>query len=140
VNSKRFLLLGMVAIMALGQRCELPVPGDNPPATQDIELDEGDNGSTILAPVSSRIIVTLVSNASTGYQWELGELDQSILENTDWEFVPPDVMMPGAPGSEIWEFTARSAATTTLRLEYRRPWESQQVDPADTFTVTVTVQ
>ena len=134
MNVQRLTSLGLVALLAglTGMAC----PG---PAA-DIELDESANGSEVLTPVGTKIIVTLASNATTGYAWELAELDTSILENTAHTYVPPDSDLVGAGGSERWEFTARSAGTTPLRLEYRRSWESQEIEPADTFSVSVTVQ
>jgi inhibitor of cysteine peptidase len=105
----------------------------------EIQLDESADGGGVTTSVSMRVVVTLTSNPSTGYQWELTELDTSVLENTSHTYVAPGTVMPGAPGSERWEFAACAPGTTTLRLEYRRPWEPAEVDPADTVRVTVTV-
>lgn len=131
MSMRRFVWL-CVAILAVS------VAGCLTPST-DTYLDASADGSTVAISVSEQIIVTLVSNASTGYQWELAQLDTAVLENTAQTYVAPAIAIPGAPGSERWEFVGRAAGTTTLRLEYRRPWEDQEVDPADTFEVTVTV-
>ena len=131
MNLQRFVWLCAAVLAASIGGCLTPLA--------DIYLDESANGSTVTVSVSEQIVVTLVSNASTGYQWELTQLDTAVLENTAQTYVAPAIAIPGAPGSERWEFVARAAGTTTLRLEYRRPWEDQEVDPADTFEVTVTV-
>jgi len=131
MNLQRFVWLCVAFLAVSVGGCLTPLA--------NIYLDECANGTTVTASVSTLIIVTLASNASTGYQWELTQLDTSVLENTADTYLPPAIAIPGAPGSERWEFVARAAGTTTLRLEYRRPWEGQEVDPADTFEVTVTV-
>jgi len=128
---RRFVWL-CVAVLAVSV-------GGCPTPLANIYLDESANGSAVTTSVSALIVVTLASNASTGYQWELAQLDTSVLENTAHTYVPPAIPIPGAGGSERWEFVARAAGTTTLRLEYRRPWEAQEVHPADTFDVTITV-
>lgn len=104
-----------------------------------IQLDENDDGSAVTMMVGGTLIVTLESNATTGYAWELAELDTTVLENTDQTYTPPASGAAGAPGTETWVFTARGAGTTTLRLEYRRPTDPEGTEPADTFEVTVTV-
>ncbi|HUU96054.1 MAG TPA: protease inhibitor I42 family protein [Phycisphaerae bacterium] len=131
MNMGRFVCLCMAVLAVSVGGCLTPLA--------NIYLDESANGSTVTASVSTLIVVMLASNASTGYQWELAQLDTSVLENTADTYLPPAIAIPGAPGSERWEFVARAAGTTTLRLEYRRPWETQELDPADTFEVTVTV-
>lgn len=131
MNLQRFVWLCAAVLAVSIGGCLTPLA--------DIYLDESTDGSTVTASVSTLIVVTLASNGSTGYQWELTQLDTSVLENTADTYLPPAIAIPGAPGSERWEFVARAAGTTTLRLEYRRPGEGQEVDPADTFEVTVTV-
>lgn len=102
-----------------------------------IYLDANDDGTTVTIAVSGRIVVTLDSNASTGYAWEYLEVDDGVLENTDQAYDPPTIFTPGAGGAEVWEFTARNAGTTTLSLEYRGP--GGDADVGGTFEVTVIV-
>jgi inhibitor of cysteine peptidase len=44
----------------------------------------------------------------------------------------------GAAGKELWTFKALQDGTSTIRLEYIRPWEAG-APPAETFTLTVVV-
>jgi predicted secreted protein len=108
---------------------------------EGLTLTGEDNGRAITIAVAESFIVCLDSNATTGYAWELGEMDTVILESTDQEYVediaPPG--MSGVGGTEIWEFAGKVPGRTDLRLEYRRPWELEEIEPADTFTIEVTV-
>ena len=54
----------------------------------------------------------------------------------------PDALktpLVGAGGNETFRFTASAAGTTTLSLEYRRPWETDQ-PAAQTYTLQVVVR
>ncbi|UCG31994.1 MAG: protease inhibitor I42 family protein [Phycisphaerales bacterium] len=99
------------------------------------------NGRAITIGVAECILVRLDSNATTGYAWQLAEMDTVVLENTDQEYVqdfaPPG--MAGVGGTETWEFAGKVPGRTNLRLEYRRPWEPEDIEPADTFEIDVTV-
>jgi len=102
-------------------------------------LDDSNDGDDIEISLSQRLVITLPSNASTGYSWAIAELDTQILENTDQSYIQPLSPLVGAPGHERWEFTARAAGTTSLRLEYRQAGAPEGEDPADTFEIVVTV-
>jgi len=85
--------------------------------------------------------VTLCSNATTGFQWsESAKIsDQTVVQQTGHEFVSPEnTGMAGAPGNEVWTFKALKKGTTTLNMEYSRPWESGEKG-VWTFGLAVTV-
>lgn len=106
----------------------------------DVRLDKSDDGSAICVVAGTRIVVTLESNASTGYAWELMELDQTVVEEVSHTYQPGSTALVGAGGTEEWIFQARAAGNTILRMEYRRSFEPAETPAADTFTVDVTVQ
>ncbi len=86
-----------------------------------------------------RFAVTLPSNRTTGYQWQLGRpLDERVVKLIGSEYRAPDSRQPGAGGSEVWIFEARGPGEATIILHYVRPWE-KSAPPArtDTFTLLV---
>ena len=105
-----------------------------------IWLDADDNGSTLSIPVGGKIVVRLASNPTTGYDWELVELDTTVVEDTAVTYVPDPVPpgLVGSGGTAVWQFTAVGEGETALRLEYRRPFEPE-ADPEDVFEVNITV-
>ena len=113
-------------------------PGDTQTPAIDLQLTEQNSDGVAVVPVTGRMIVTLESNATTGYQWQLASLDQTVLENTEQTYISPTTDLVGAGGTERWVFVAQKAGETTLRMEYRRPWEPPETEPARTFSVTVT--
>ena len=128
MTMKRLTVLGITGALVAVAGC------------MGVQLTAEDNGTTVTIAVSGRLTVNLASNPTTGFQWALVELDTAVVENTAQRYVPTLTLpgMVGSGGTEVWEFTGVAEGTTTLRLEYRRPWETEE-DPAYTFEVTVTV-
>ena len=106
-----------------------------------IQLHAEDNGTEVTLSAGGKLRVSLASNITTGYSWQLVELDTVVLENTGQEYVPDEAPpnIVGRGGTEHWQFTARLPGQTALRLEYRRPWEPEDIEEADSFQVAVTV-
>jgi inhibitor of cysteine peptidase len=85
--------------------------------------------------------VTLCSNATTGYQWsESAQIsDPSVVQQLSHEtLAPPNTSVVGTPGSEMWTFKALKKGTSTIHLEYSRPWEGGEKGTW-TFDLDVTV-
>ncbi len=108
--------------------------------SEDVGFGEDDSGKIITLAVGEQIQVTLKSNRSTGYQWEVDEIDMSVLKQqgeasykTNHNFY-----VVGAGGAETFIFEAVGAGETTLRLIYHQPWEA--TEPVNTFFITVVVE
>jgi len=92
--------------------------------------------------VDGSLTVTLCSNPTTGFQWvESAQIsDQTVLQQTDHKFVPPEETgVEGAAGKEIWTFKALKKGTSTISMEYSRPWEGGEKGEW-TFALTVTAK
>jgi inhibitor of cysteine peptidase len=109
-------------------------------AANEVSLDESSSGQQIEIASNGVFTVTLESNQTTGYSWELKEIgDTSILQKTSNEYIAPDTNLVGAGGQEVWTFKALKAGETTLTMEYSQPWEGG--DKANkTFSITVIVK
>jgi len=85
--------------------------------------------------------VTLCSNPTTGFEWEPARIsDQTVFQETDHEFVPSQAKgVEGAPGKEVWTFKALKKGTSTVSMEYSRPWAGGEKG-AWTFVLTVIVK
>jgi inhibitor of cysteine peptidase len=84
--------------------------------------------------------ITLASNATTGYHWELvAPLDETVVKLISSEYKTPDTKALGAPGQEIWTFRAVGKGNTVIGLKYVRPWE-KDVAPVETASHVVTVR
>ena len=105
---------------------------------QTVILGEDDSGSDLSVRVGARLVVTLWGNASTGFEWELAELDDSVVEHTDrssrYGCIVP---IAGCGQIETWTYTAQAPGSTRLRMIYHQPWLEEE--PARTFELDVTV-
>lgn len=68
-------------------------------------------------------VIVLDSNPSTGYSWEVAEIDEKILRQVGKSEFRQESGLLGAPGKQILRFEAVAAGYTTLKLIYHRPWE-----------------
>ncbi len=105
-----------------------------------VVLGAADNGSQVNVKVGESIIIKLESNPSTGYTWEPKDLDTAIFRLAgDPTFLSDDPGAVGSSGVLTLTFITIKAGTTSLKLAYQRPWETN-VEPIDTFTIPVTVK
>lgn len=105
------------------------------------EITDNDNGQNFTVQAGDVITLTLVSNPTTGYSWQVMEIDQTILlQRGDPEYnqSPGTEGLVGAGGVETFHFEAIGTGDTILTLGYARPWES--VPPIEEFSIQVTAQ
>ena len=105
--------------------------------TASMELTADDGGGSITLSPGDRVTVTLTGNPTTGYGWEVGDLDSAMLVMVGEEYVPVSQELIGSGGVYTFTFEASGSGETDITLTYLRPWED--VDPLETFTVHVTV-
>lgn len=110
------------------------------PTPAGLELEAADNGRQISLEPEQRLTITLESNPTTGYSWEIAELDETIVASSGEPVYESGsaTSRVGAGGWQTFQFAARQSGTTTLTLIYHRPWETD-VAPIDSFSVTITV-
>jgi inhibitor of cysteine peptidase len=126
------LLLVLSSSISIGCGSDLPFA---PGAT----VDMASSGSQIELQPTVVLTIRLESNPTTGYHWEVVEIDSSILQQLGESEFQPDSELVGSPGKETFRFVALLAGEVDLRLEYRRPWE-EGVDPLETFVLHVVVR
>jgi inhibitor of cysteine peptidase len=108
--------------------------------TKPVSLTAADKGSQVEVKAGEHIDITLDSNPSTGYTWEVKDLDATMFEQLgDPMFNSSNPGLVGSGGTLTLTFKALKAGSASLKLVYHRPWETG-VDPIDTFAVTVIVK
>jgi inhibitor of cysteine peptidase len=103
-------------------------------------VDDSYSGKQVDLAVGQSLVVTLDSNASTGYSWSLAQnSDETVLNKTGNEYISPQTTLVGAGGKEEWTFKALKKGTSSISMVYSRPWETD-TPPAKTFDLTVVVK
>lgn len=125
--------------------------GCSQPSSQawvEVSCDEFYNNNHISqgleVQVGETFTIKLCSNPSTGFQWvEEAEISNAaIIKQENHEFIGPKsepLPPPGTPGQEIWTFKALKEGSSTIYLEYSRPWEGGEKEEW-TCTVNVVVK
>jgi inhibitor of cysteine peptidase len=105
-----------------------------------LEIDKNADGSTVALTIGQELVLSLESNPTTGYSWQLAAAGTPVLsQQGEVEFIDQgEEGLVGAGGVEVFRFTAEQAGTTELNLVYLRTWE-EGISPIDEFSVTVEV-
>lgn len=127
------LLIALAGILLPGAYCGAE-QGDSP-----LRLSEKDTGRTIEMRAGDRMDLVLFENATTGFQWEIATITETIIKQVREPEFKPDSGAIGAGGKKTFHFVAVASGETGLTLIYRRPWEAN-VPPAVTFSVTIHVR
>jgi inhibitor of cysteine peptidase len=107
-----------------------------------VKLTEADDGTTIERRAGEMIEISLASNPTTGYGWEVVAPAEPVIEQVgEEEYVPDETSnrRVGVGGTSTFRFKAVKAGQTPLKLVYRRSRETD-VEPVKTFAVTVVVK
>jgi inhibitor of cysteine peptidase len=115
---------------------------DAVPVAIDCDAFESGTATTasVDAPVGSAVVLTVCSNASTGFTWTAASSsDPAVAVPGEWVSVAPAEPMPGAPGSQVLTIAADSAGSAVISASYDQPWEGGDTG-AWTLELTVNVQ
>ena len=140
MKSKIILMIiicaALLALFACGSSSSTP---------KQVSVDSSYSGKEVEIAAAGSLTVTLESNQTTGFQWELISIsDQAVLEKVDQKYVAPEATrtgapVVGAPGEEVWTFKAIKKGETTITMQYSQPWDGGQ-KALFTFNLKVTVK
>jgi len=107
---------------------------------ETINLTDKTSVAMVKMEVGQNLIISLNDNPSTGYRWDIVEVDESILPllTRDYKQREAKPGMYGVGGTLTLGFKAIAAGQTKVKLIYARPF--CQDDIANTFSVAVEVK
>ena len=73
--------------------------------------------------INEQIVIELEHTEGTGYSWYWDKQD-NVLDTVSEEFISYDENMIEGSGIDRWIFVGVQKGTTTIRLNYKRPWET----------------
>ncbi|MCZ7392757.1 MAG: protease inhibitor I42 family protein [Candidatus Methanoperedens sp.] len=110
-----------------------------------INLNIDYNGRQMELTKGQTLNVTLEANPSTGYSWEVVELNKNIIHQigeAEYQQISnftSEHPMVGAPVMQTFQFEVINTGQTTLKLVYRRSWE-KDVAPLNNFSIDLAVR
>lgn len=101
-----------------------------------ISIDDKYNGRTIQLSKGQSIRIGLPNNGTTAYVWSYLQMpDQKVLKcGKEYCIVSSDV--PGAGGTNYWEYQSVDSGSTTIKLQFTRPGDEV---PPKVFSLNVEV-
>jgi inhibitor of cysteine peptidase len=139
VSATRGIALLFALLLVAG--CQPGEPVETPEPVEGTVIDESHNGGQVELPQGETLVVRLESNPSTGYLWEIDELDEGIVQqvgDTVFESSVQDDPPPGTGGWTIFQFRGVGNGESELRLIYHQPWTEEE--PLSTFSVRIVVR
>jgi len=148
---RKVLLTGLMLIITFAlAACNTNTKADNDTITEQTDegvltqvfIDKSKDGQTIEVAAGCLVTITLESNATTGFRWELAEpIDEEMLALIDSKYTTvededKDEPAAGAGGTEEWTFETLRPGDTTISMAYSRPWEGGEKG-VETFNVTI---
>ncbi len=101
-------------------------------------LDASNDGTRVHLSPGGEVEVALEGNATTGFIWELVELDPDVIASgNEPAYKETESGAVGDGGSWTWTLVGQEQGECTVRFVYHRPWEDEP--PEDTFSFTAVV-
>jgi predicted secreted protein len=100
-----------------------------------ITLTQCHSGGSVELVQGATLHIELPDISATGYRWRVSALDPAILAPASSTAQPATA---GGGGVRVIELVARTAGTTPLVLELRRPWDGAG-SALERFAITATV-
>jgi inhibitor of cysteine peptidase len=127
-----------MGVQSLNNNTEKNISG-NFNISKEIKLGLGDNGSQKKLDNGQMLVITLEANPTTGYTWEVAELNANVLRQLGTIEFHPDSNKIGSGGVQTLRLEAVNVGQTYLKLVYHRPWE-KDVEPLKNFSLQVVIQ
>lgn len=133
------LALAFLLLIQPMSRAQSPGPSAAAPPPE-LRVTEGFDGRSVQLLPGQALLLTLPSNPTTGYGWELAAPDPAVLRPDGTPELLPGGGGVGAAGTTLFRFQAVGAGSTSLRLVYRRGFEPASIPPLKRFTLQVLVR
>lgn len=126
---KRYVIAVFVVMLLALAACGAPAA----------KLKLADSGSTLDLKNGQTFTVALWGAPTTGYIWELKEIDPAVVEQVGEPEYKSDSILIGSGGVFTYKFKTIAAGSSNLKLVYYRPWKDN-VEPLKVFMVQVNVK
>jgi len=114
--------------------------GEEGGATINDSTSPASTNTTLSAKINERFYITVSSNPSTGYEWQVASVSNpDMVRFVDSQYIPPESRLIGAGGKQVLTFNALQGGNATIQLEYVRPWETD-VPPVSIYVAEVMIE
>ena len=135
-----WLLLDAALLALLLAACGSAGPSETAtPQPQNFSLSPTEEAGGMDMRVGDTLELSFPSNPTTGYAWQVVEINPDVLRQLSEEYVQPTSDLLGASGVQVFRFEAVASGETLLKLAYFRSFEPD-VPPEQTYQVKIVVR
>ena len=88
--------------------------------------------------INGHFQLELESNPTTGYSWQWkNKSSVSIVDTFNYQYIPSNPGLMGSGGIELWSFKGVRPGLDSIKLVYRRFWDSNFTVRTKTIVVRV---
>jgi len=143
IRSAIVTLAGLTLLSACQAAGTASAPAEPAPTATSTSDIEGIRGGETTLSVGQTLHISLPSNATTGYQWQISGVEGSVLTPAepfgDEAIDSHSEGMVGVGGQTHWRLVASRAGSATLTFTHARSWE-RNTPPAETATYRIVVR
>lgn len=89
-------------------------------------VTQEDNDKIIDLSVGQVFLIQLDENPTTGYRWDVREIDPDLIERTEAQYSQNLGSETGGGGVRIFKFTAKKTGQNQIQLKHWRSWEGDK--------------
>jgi inhibitor of cysteine peptidase len=135
IGTSRLVIWGVLLVAAMGCRTGFGISG----GMQTVFVTVQQDGETVAATVGDVVEVQLPAQMGTGFSWQMRMPNSGAVTSLGSPALRSQQgTQPGGGEIEVFRMKVRTKGVTTLRFEYRRPWEKDK-PAAKSFAVTIRV-
>lgn len=127
----------MIRVLLIGIALVLPLSACS--AKNPQVIGKNDQGKTIVTRTGRTFTIALDGNASTGFSWNVRNLDTAAIRISGTPRYEGRDSLPGTSGTFYLDFTPVAKGVSTITLTYNRDFEIG-VEPEDSFSVVIRVK
>ncbi len=106
---------------------------------KNVEVNQEMNSGSVVLEQGQILVLKLSSNPTTGYDWEIVDLNAAILEQVGEVEYKSDSALIGSGGVNTYTFKAVGSGNTQLSLVYHRSWE-KDIPPIEAYELDIVVK
>ncbi len=107
------------------------------PAAGETTIRVEDDGKTFDVAAGSTVTFKLAGNAGTGFMWKPNGVNTAVLAQQGSVTHVTSGSTPGAANEDVYHFRAVAPGSSTVEMDYARPWEHGPAGKAIHVTVNV---
>lgn len=140
VNKKKYITLSLILLVFVIATGFVLFNLNNQKSNSTPKTTQNSSTNKIIAALDKPFYIDLVSNPSTGYQWQ-ADFDTSLVKLNKTSYSQPNETnnVVGSEVTQSFEFQPLQKTDMTITFRYVRPWETD-TPPSKTATYSITIQ